>query len=186
MGNTLKIVSLAFVFLLSMSFIAALGVSSPYWNEHPLKMYAGETRTIPFILVNRETESSQAIVTLEDGAGIAEITSGTEYTVPFGTANIPIELKVTIPDNADIGETYNVKLSVKAPLGEGGESVQVGITYNLKFPVQVVEESKASSIVEMPKKEVEEGIAVYWLLIIGIITIALVLVSIMLILKRKK
>jgi len=65
--RNIKIISLVLVCLLSINFVFALGISSPYWKDNPLEMYAGETRTIAFSLVNRiDGGVAEAFVILQE------------------------------------------------------------------------------------------------------------------------
>ena len=134
-----SIISLMLVFLLSINFVLALGVSSPFWDDHALEMYPGETREVAFPLVNRaDAETAQAFVSLENGMEIAEITSGGEYTVVPGTSNTKIMMRISVPAEANIGDSYDVGFSVKSnPEGDG--TVQLKVKYNVDFPVVVVE-----------------------------------------------
>ena len=174
----IKIISLMLVCLLSINFVLALGVSSPYWKDNPLEMYPGETKEVKFSLVNRpDAETAQAFVFLEDGVGVAEITSGTEYTVTPGTTNTKVILQVTIPDEANIGDSYDVKFSVKSvPEDEG--MVQLTVGYNVDFPVVVV-----GKPTEIPK----EGLGTWQIIgiVIGIIAILVIIYLILKKLKRK-
>ena len=137
--RNIKIISLILVCLLSVNFVLAFGVSSPYWKDHPLEMSSGETKSVVFTLVNKpDAEIAQAFVSLEDGTEIAEIISGKEYTVIPGTTDTKVILQVIIPDTASVGDSYNIKFSVgSAPEGEG--TVQLSVKYNIEFTEKFLE-----------------------------------------------
>jgi hypothetical protein len=179
--NMRKIISLIFVLLLSVSFVASLGVSSPYWDTKPLKMYVGESRQVAFMLVNNpEGETIKASVTLINDGGIAEILSGEDYIVKPGEVK-NIRILINVPENAKIGNSYDVEFKVSGSSGEEGQ-VPLTVGYNKKFPVEVVKKAEASSIINIPK---EKGIAVYWFFILGIIIIALLAAIVLTLNKRK-
>jgi len=169
-SNNLKLITLALVAILSINFVLALGVSSPYWDKNPLKMFPGETKEVAFTLTNSpNSETATAIVTLDEGAGIAEVISGEEYTVAPGTTSTKVILKISVPETATLGTIYNIKFSVKsAPSDEEG-TVQIIMGYNIEFPVKVIEQSQ-EEIPEVPE-ETENNWLVWAIIIIVILII---------------
>ena len=141
--------------LISIQSVFAFGISSPYHKDNPLEMYPGQTKDVMFNLQNCpslgdycEKEDVNVVVSFEEGNEIAEIISGLEYNVPYGTADTNIILKVSIPEDGNVGDSYNVKFSIgAAPSGEEGGNVQLGVRYNVDFPVNVAE-----SFVKSPKE----------------------------------
>ncbi len=130
--------------ILTISNVFALGINSPYWKDNPLKMYPGETRNIQFTLENSisEEKSAEAIVSLIDSSGISEIIGKTEFTIPPGSKDQKVELRVSIPDNAEIGKTYNIKFSIKPSNTQQEGNIQAVIGYDVEFPVIVTEKSQ--------------------------------------------
>jgi len=163
-NNNIKLITFAIVTLLSISSVLALGVSSPYWKNNPLEISPGETKEVSFTLTNSPTaETATAFVNLVDGAGVAEIISGKEYTVTPGTTSTKVILKMSVPETAIVGTTYEVKFSVKgAPSDEEG-TVQLIMGYNVDFPVKVVEQSQ-----EQPEESTGTS-WIFWVIIIAII-----------------
>ena len=135
------------VLLVSTSGVFA-GISSPYWggsNPNPLKLHAGETKDVFFNLQNCPSMAANCakkddvlMAALMEGSEIAQITSGEKYTVPYGTADSYITVKVTIPEDANVGDSYTVKFSVNTVSEEGTGTVQLGVGYYVDFPVQVI------------------------------------------------
>ncbi|MFH1585847.1 MAG: hypothetical protein ABIB79_03705 [archaeon] len=183
--QNIKTISLILVFFLSLSLISALGVSAPYWDNNPLKMYPGEEKEVSFILVNRpDAETSKATIHLLNDGGIAEITSGTSYNVKPGTGEDVI-FRINLPENDIIGNSYNIEFEVlSTPEGEGQVAVAVG--YNVQFPVEVVEEQQVpvDQIPDEAMPQVKESNG----MIFGIVVVILIIVLIILflILRRKK
>ena len=121
------------IIILFASNILALGINSPYWKSNPLKMYPGQSIEVDFTLANSilEESSAKAFVTLTDSAGVAEIIGPKEFTVPPGSNYNKITIKISIPENANVGDTYEVKFSVKSVPEEAEGSVQLGIGISL-------------------------------------------------------
>ncbi len=179
---SLKLTALALVVLFSVNLVLAIGVSSPYWDENPLKMFPGQTKDVAFTLVNKpDADTAQAFVEMTESAGIAQLTSGTEYTVIPGETDTKVILTIKIPETTNIGETYNVGFSVKAAPPEGEGTVQISVGYDVNFPVTIVSES------EVPKDQIttpeKKGIGtLVWVLIIAIVIVLVII----LLLKRKR
>ena len=175
----IKLISLVLALLVSINLIFALGVSSPYWKDNPLEMVPGETRDVSFSLVNRaDAETATAYVVIDDSAGIASLKSGDIYTVAPGSTDNKVILEISIPEDAQIGETYNVKFSVSsAPEGEG--TVQLSLKYGVDFPVKVVTESNT------PVLDNNEKSSNVMIVIILIILVLVILVVAFLLMKNK-
>jgi len=189
MDNTnnmiVKIISFVFVFLLvGTTGVLALGISTPYWKDHPLEMYPGQTKDVEFLLVNQEgNDIADAFVTLDESAGIAEIISGGEYSVPAGARDVKVILRISVPEIANIGDNYDVKFSVKAvPEEDQGGNVQLAVGYGVSFPVEVVEQSSVPAEPE-PQEPAKTGTGN---LLIWIITIVAIIIIIFWFIKKKK
>lgn len=177
------------VILLSSSVIA-LGVAIPYWDSpewFPLKLAPGESGTVILTLQNTEDNdiSLEAIVTsdiatLEDENNI--------YFVPSGEVNKPARIRVEIPEDAEIGTTYNVIVSFTqvTPSGEGG-MLRVAGAITASFPVEVVGtgESKLreGQLAAVESKTTGQGLSKLW---IPAILILIIVVLAILIRKSKK
>ena len=144
---------IAFLVLAVSTSVVFAGVSSPYWSSMPLEMAPGETKDVELVLTNGEDTEDNVVVSLEGGNEIAEIISGVSYTVPPKSNTVKLVLKVTIPSSANIGDKYDVRLNVQSTGGqEGAGTVQLGVGYNVKFPVVVV-----SEVAEVPEVSAGES-----------------------------
>lgn len=167
--KNIKLITFALVCLFSLNSILALGISSPYWDTRPLEMSPGETRDVEFSLTNKiDAETATAFVEIEKDAGIAEIIGKSEYTVLPGTTNTKIIMRVSIPEDASIGELYYLGFSVKSIPSEEG-TVQMSISYDVDFPVVITEE---------PTKQIKDKKNITWimLLIAGILAVLLIII----------
>lgn len=182
-NRNIKIIIIILLSILSVNGVFALGISSPYWKSNPLKMYPGETREVSFVLANAidEQTDAEAFVDLKESAGIAEIISKTEYSIPPGEKD-KVVLKISIPKEAQIGDSYNVQFSVRPSPEEGTGNVQLEVEYNVDFPVVVVVESEITPQPEGPQIQNEKTNTI----IITLIIIIIIIIALYLVLKRKK
>lgn len=151
MDNFNKLITALIFVALCTSVVSAFGVNSPYWQGNPLKMYPGESREASFNLVNGVNEgTAEATVVLIRGAEVAEITGETDFTLPPGSNTENIVLTLTIPADAQLGQTYQVEFSVRDNPSEEEGNVQLNVGYNVNFPVEVVSQEFSSSLTEAP------------------------------------
>ena len=185
-NNSIKLVVLAITFLLSMNYVLAFGVSSPYWKNNPLELSPGETKEVAFTLASSPTEeTTNAVVSLIGSAGIAEIISGTDYSVAPGSTNTKVILKISLPETATIGYTYNVKFSVKPAPSEGQGTVQLAIKYDIDFPVKVVEKSQATADEQILIQDDIKEFKTTWIIWV-IVVLAIVVIGYFLLKKKKR
>jgi len=92
---------------------------------------------------------------------IAELVDGPEYTIPVGVENVPVNIKVKIPADAEIGAKYNIFVSFQEiSSGEGGMlRVAQGITS--KLPVEVVGEQESA----LAGQKEKSGNKVIWIIL---------------------
>ncbi|MBI2664945.1 hypothetical protein HYX10_06425 [Candidatus Woesearchaeota archaeon] len=128
----MRLIVAAIVILALAANAHAIAVGSPYLEENTLKIPEGQTATYTITLQNIEDSDAQAIVS---AAGIAEIIDEKEsYIVPAGVTDFPIAFKITPPEDAELGDVYEVSYSVRG--GKAG-SLPVGLTLNRKFNVEI-------------------------------------------------
>lgn len=168
-------VSLLTIMLISL--INAIGVGSPYSSEMPLEMYPGEEETVYLNLYNFDIEDE---ITLEGkilgGSEIASLDKNT-FDVPYNTSNLYAKLTVKVPEEANIGQKYNVNYEFKQIAGGEGVGGMVsfgqGITRN--FDVIVIKKPE----------ETPEGISPTWW-ILGIIAVIAIIAIIWFVVKSKE
>jgi hypothetical protein len=144
MANNKLIIAILILIVLPLA--SAFGVTTSYWSGNPLVLYPGETRVIDVQLQNmvgNEDMSLQAEIS--EGSEIATlIDSSTTYFVQFGKKDVKININVTIPQNATIGQSYNIKIALKQIAEEEGKMVQMTASVGATIPVQIVAEVPAA------------------------------------------
>src|SRR3989344_48574 len=103
------------ILLIIASLISALnvngaGVSSPYWDENSLYVKAGDVKEFSYLLQNMVgSEDMQMQVSLEGNSGIMQFAENKSiYDVPYGSSDIPVKMRVIIPENAKPGDEWQV------------------------------------------------------------------------------
>ena len=162
--------------LFSINLTSAAGVAVPYWNENPLKLAPGESTTIQLTLQNMVGDEDVTFEATLSGEGVA-LLDGSIYSVPLG-AEVPVNLKVDVPKNANIGENYNIAISFRETAREGGGMIGVTGAVTARFPVEVVGEEDSLLYGKKSKSEFDA----WMFIILGLI----ILVGIFLITKKKK
>lgn len=178
-----SVLTLLFTLILLISFVNASGVSRPYWSANPLKLAPGESTIVTLSLQNMVGGGNIIFsASLTSGSEIATlIDDNTDYLVPFGSNNVPVNIRVEIPEDTELQSSYNVGVSLReVSSGEGG-MVRLASGISTSFPVQIVgfEESVKregeAAVSPQPTKPI--SIPVIWI-IIGIVLIgALVLIG---------
>lgn len=178
-----QIITISLVFILvSLSFVAAFGVASP---GAAVEMNLGETIEISLNVQNGAgaTEDVTARMNLIESAGVATFPDG-DYLVKAG-GEIYVPITITIPEDAEIGAVYTIKVETRTvtPGDSGGAAMGIGITS--QFDVNVIAEPV---IVEIPAEisTVPSGMStVTWILIIVGSLIVIVVIVIIIIKKRE-
>lgn len=177
--------------------VFAYGVGVPYWDERPLKIKPGESKDASFTLGPSKDQATteNVIVSLVQGQEIAQLVSGTDYVVSPDGERQKIILRVTIPTSDPLDKEYRIKMSIVSASEGGPGTVQLGVGYDVEFPVIVGEEEiqpiagqQATPVDIESVKEYGSGKARTVNIILGVIVIIIVIVIIFLIISlvRKK
>ncbi|MDP4012724.1 MAG: hypothetical protein Q8R00_03920 [Candidatus Nanoarchaeia archaeon] len=127
------------ILLIILPLVSAFGVTSPYWEGHVLSMKPGETKVISLILQNMVGEEDIRLgAKIGDGSDIASLVGNEIYKVPFGKKDVDVKIKITIPNNAPFGKTYEVAV-LFSQLGEeeAGNMVQFTTAVGTRIPIVV-------------------------------------------------
>ena len=177
-----KKIGAIWIFLFLIAIVNAAGVSTPYWDENPLKMYPGESATIELVLQNMAGGPDDIILKAEissdrDIASLVE--EDREYLVPFGRADIKVPIEITIPEDIGDGGVREISVSFTQVADPTGGMVNVVSSTTSKIVVEIVGVEE-STFFQQPVPE-EEGNYLSW--IISAIILGLIITWI--IMKRK-
>jgi len=144
--------------------VSASGVSSPYWDgkeANPLKMYKGEITTTNLNLQNMVGDDDVTYsVAIKEGASIASLVQGV-YAVKAHTSDTMVPLRISVPSDAEIGDTTKVIVEFKSITSGTGGMVTMGTGMSVSFDVVVVEKPKGN----LPITWIVAGIVVLVVLI---------------------
>ena len=147
-----RLILLVFILTLSVSFINAAGVARPYWNDNPLKLAPGESKIVKLSLQNMPPGEDMIFrATLISGSEIATIIDeSTEYSVPLGSRDVPVNIEVKIPENVELQSQYEISISFQQiASGEGG-MIRLATGFTTKFPVEIVGFEESEKRTEEP------------------------------------
>jgi hypothetical protein len=126
------------ILLLSVSYVSAFGIVMPYWEGRPLILEPGDTKDVALRLQNVGDTDITVQVTLTQGSEIAKILDeSTTYTVPKGTTDTAINLRVSIPTTDQMGGSHTIAVSIKEVGSKGGGMVQLTNSIDKSFKVEV-------------------------------------------------
>ena len=140
-GTVMSIlIFLVITLTLFLSLITAAGVGRPYWNSNPLKLAPGESKIVELTLQNTGPEDMTFKTTIT-GHDIATLDDkNDEYFVASGEIDKPVNIKVEVPEDAEIGTIYRITSSFQQiSSGEGG-MIRMAGAFTVNFPVEVVGE----------------------------------------------
>ncbi len=153
--------------------LEATGVARSYWDGYPLKLAPGESKIVSLRLQNMPPPEEEVIVQATLESEIAAITDeNTEYIIPSGSRNTPVNIEVTIPKDAIFGKIYDVAISFRQiSSGEGG-MVSLATGFTTSFPVEVVGFGESENRVPVVEEEKSKSISV-WVVVAIVLAIAI-------------
>jgi hypothetical protein len=167
--------------ILLFSFVSALGISSVISDDQDLEASSGQEVIVEIKLSNQDAE---------DGATFkGEIIKGSEivsigkekYYVPYEEVVIA-EMKVKIPESAEIGQTYDViyKFS-QVPNADDMQGITFSQSFQSGFKINVVPEKPIEPVVV----STPEGLSKTTIILL-ILSIIVIIVIIFFLIKRRK
>ena len=161
-------------------FLSAFGASTAYWDERPLKLAPGESKTVSLGLQNAGGATENITLRAEltnDGGGIATLVDEIlDYFVPVG-GGAAVPIRVEIPQDAEIGVTYQITVSfTQVSSGQGGEMVTLAGGIVSKFPVEIVSYEESVKRTETPPVQAAPSspILTWIVIVLGIVILGVV------------
>ena len=169
--------------------VNAFAVSTPHWDTNPLHLSPGESTIVPINLQNKapaDNDDLIAKVELSSKNNIARLVTGeTVYDLPYGS-DTNVLLEVTIPNDAVIGEEYDVRFSATSSKKvEVASGVGMNIAAVISFPVIVVEETSYEEIPAETTETIKEEKSTLGF-IASIILLVVIIIIIVVITKAKE
>jgi uncharacterized integral membrane protein len=165
------IIYLLVVILLSIN-AHAFGLSYQYLENNTLKLYPGQTYTFQLTVPNNEEEEANVNISID--SAIATVVGSPELKVPAKTYDKYFLFNITVPENAQPGDVYNINYLV-SPVGRGEGQVPIVVRYDRNFKVLVVEKPKEAGE-EQPAPIPEKPSILKWVFIPIILIVIIILV----------
>ena len=167
------------LFIMMAFLVGAFGISTPYWDDNPLKLAPGESKIVSLGLQNNvgsEDVTLRAVLT-NDAGGIATIIDESlDYFVPLRGSAV-VSIKVEVPENAEnTNPLREVALSFTQIGVEGtGGPVTLAGGFTTKFPIKIVGFTESELYVPpTPEKELFSANFLIILIILIIVVIAII------------
>ncbi|MFO7872577.1 MAG: hypothetical protein R6U26_02945 [Candidatus Undinarchaeales archaeon] len=133
------------IFIVNSSAVSAgIGIARDYLPGDTLELHAGESETYSIRLQNTGDSEVETTFQVKGPEEIVTLLNAKEsYTIP-ANSNKPLYLKITIPDEVEVGTEYKVNLylgSAEAGSGTGQVSLKTGAGSSFKIRVIPPEEN---------------------------------------------
>jgi len=117
--------------------VSAFGIGAPYWNDNPLVLYPGESEDFAFTLQNMgSTDAVTMTVELTgDETIVSLLDADNEYLVPVDASNVKVNLRATMPADAEIGTEYAYTALFRSVKTSEGGGISLGSAFEKQFKV---------------------------------------------------
>lgn len=182
MKTKILVLTTMMLVVVSISFVFAFGVSSPYWEGgNPLWLHPGGTAVVKMTYQNlKTTEDMNVRAEITKGSEIATLNSA-DYLVKADTKDTTVPITISIPNNAPIGTSYKVTLTSRTVTPGANGGVAFGLGMDTTFDVEVVPVPKEPEPVQPVEEqavlqaEKPARISTWIIAVIGILVILILL-----------
>ena len=126
---------IAFMIIVSFS-VYAFGISYPYMEGDTLKLYPGQSYMFKLVVQNKDKEDMSVSIRID--SAIAKLVGPSEIDVPGESYDTAAFFNITVPDNAQVGDIFNINYVV-SPIGRGEGQIPLAVAYSRGFKVLVTE-----------------------------------------------
>jgi hypothetical protein len=127
---------LAIVFLIIISINAqSFGISFQYLDNDMLKLYPGQNYLFKLTIQNKDPEPINVSVKID--SAIATLVGGSNLEIPATTFDRYVMFNITVPNNAQINDSYNINYKV-FPIGAGEGQIPITVAYDRNLKVLVI------------------------------------------------
>lgn len=149
------IITLAVLLVLLVPMAAAFGVTAPIPSGNYAIINPGESKDFTIMLQNMAgSEDVQLKGYVIEGAEFAQFVDNdkAEYFIPFNSKDIPVTVRITIPEGAKRYDIYNVGVLLRQVIENDGRMVQLsgGIRVNLPISVTALEQPRQELPLSLP------------------------------------
>lgn len=166
-----------FTILLTMN-VNAFGVSTFYYEGRPLILNPGEVRDIEVQLQNEATSGPISLkAKIDSEKNIAQLTGKTIFNLDSGDKGVSVPITISVPEDAQIGDKYQVSVSFLTAAGNEGGMVDLGTQITKGFEVvvgKVIEQEKIEKNTISPQN------------LMGILVLLSLAVLVLFILRKRK
>jgi hypothetical protein len=190
MKSLFKFVILSlFLLVISLNFVSGFGVSIPYSMQDPLRLYPGQSADLVIGLQSSFDEGDLILVPgILEGQNIVEITDSLkEYNVisnqPIGAE---VHLRISVPDNKEIGKEYTVRLIFRDITKKEGGMVGFSTSMEVYFNVLIIEKPIQQAQPELKEVKGIKGIGIFFIFVLFLLIAIFAIILIIWLLVRNK
>ncbi len=170
-----KIMSTILGIILLVSVVNAFGIAT--YGE-PVKVKPGESIDLTLSIQNMVGDQDyivQSSIGTAEGITITLLDSSTSYNVPLGS-EIPVKFRVTVPQNARIGEQFTIGASFTAVPreSEGTLSLQSAIGSKVIIEVAPISDDADKITPKIPPREIPQKTNSTMIIILAIIAVLII------------
>jgi len=174
--------SLAMLLLLGISFVSAFSVAYPYMGESKQLIIPLDSKVtdLQFVLQNGgATEDTDVQVNILSGSEVLSLVEESNIYAIHPGQKVPVNLRITLPENATVGDSYNIKLEFITVAKGGGFAFGTAQEQSFKVVAEKIVVGKETPPVVVPKKF---NLTHLLLIIIGILLVTFIVI---LMIKRR-
>jgi len=137
--------------LVALPAVLGFGITTPYWDTNPLVMRPGETQEVTLVLQNMiGGEDLTFKASIKEGTEFATlIDENNQYIVPFGSDNVPVKLRISIPkETAPLKTMIRITFS-QVQQAKEGQMIEMSGAITSQIPLEIVSST--------PSKNEESG-----------------------------
>ena len=126
--------------LLIIPIVNGFGITSMYWDTNPLVLEPGQTIDVFLLLQNMVGDSDITLrAEMVEGSDIAKIIdSNLDYLVPFGSKDVRVNIRITIPEDIPLDNEQIVTVSFKNIVPNEARVMQLTSAITKSIPVKIV------------------------------------------------
>jgi len=164
--------------------VQAIGLNMDYLPDNTLKLHAGESAIYGVRIPNIADEEVRVVFTVESSGDVVRVIDPEDvYIIPPKKLDTAVNMRVIIPEDAEVGKRYSVNMRLAGAPGEEGQ-VRFSQSAGSGFTVEVIGEGDASTEIDRVEGFVEPSSSSPHLLSISVFVVVVLCIA-ALVLYRK-